>query len=165
MQLPDTFTKHKACINAVIETPAKCAAKYSYDEAGGFFKLKKILPAGMFFPFHFGFVPHTKAADGDPLDVMILMDEPAWPGCVVESRIIGILKAREKKDDKLRRNDRLIATALASERYSRIKEFSKLDAALQNEIILFFNTYNALEEKDFEIIATGNSNEALKTIK
>jgi inorganic pyrophosphatase len=84
---------------------------------------------------------------------------------VFESRIFVILNARENKYYKSLRNDRLIATALVSERYSRIKEFSKLTTSLQNEIILFFNTYNALEEKDFEIIATGNSNEALKTIK
>ena len=79
MKLPSAFTKNKTCINAIIETPKGCAAKYNYDEETQMFKLKKLLPAGMVFPFHFGFIPGTHAEDGDPLDVLVLLDEPSWP--------------------------------------------------------------------------------------
>jgi inorganic pyrophosphatase len=110
------------------------------------FKLKKILPEGMVFPFHFGFIPYTKAEDGDPLDVLVLLDELSWPGCIIKCRITGVLEATETKDNKTVRNDRLIATAEASEKYNKIKRlslilkkkskfFSKKDAGTALELI------------------------------
>jgi len=109
MKLPQTFVTNTNNINAVVETPRGCAAKYNYDEETQMFRLKKILPQGLVFPFHFGFIPYTKAEDGDPLDVLILLDEPSWPGCIIECNVIGVLEAEEIKNKKRVRNDRLIA--------------------------------------------------------
>jgi inorganic pyrophosphatase len=165
MKLPSTFTKDKMCINAIIETPKGCAAKYDYDQEMQMFKLKKLLPKGMSFPFHFGFIPHTKAEDGDPLDVLVLLDEPSWPGCVIECEIIGVMEATETENNKTNRNDRLIATANASEKYNKIKDLSSMDDYLEKEIENFFNTYNNLEKKEFKIISKKGPKVALNLIK
>ncbi len=165
MKLPSTFMKDEMCIHAIIETPKGCAAKYDYDAEMQMFKLKKLLPKGMVFPFHFGFIPHTKAEDGDPLDVLVLLDELSWPGCVIECKIIGVMEATETKNNKTNRNDRLIATANASEKYNKIKDLSSMDDYLEKEIENFFNTYNNLEKKEFKIISKKGPRVALNLIK
>ena len=157
--------KKKGTIDIIIETPKGCAAKYDYDEQMQMFKLKKLLPKGMSFPFHFGFIPHTKAEDGDPLDVLVLLDELAWPGCVIECKIIGVMEATETENNKTNRNDRLIATANASEKYNKIKELSCMDDYLEKEIENFFNNYNNLEKKEFKIISKKGPQVALNLIK
>lgn len=165
MKLPSALTANKNCINAVIETPKGCAAKYNYDEETQLFKLKKILPAGMVFPFHFGFIPYTKAEDGDPLDVLVLLDELSWPGCIIECRVIGVMEAEETTNDKTRRNDRIIATANASDKYRKIKNLSSLDNYLEKEIENFFNTYTNLEKKEFKILSKKDAEIAMNLIK
>src|SRR4029453_15828071 len=77
-------------VRVVIETPKGSRNKYAFDVKDKFFALKKVLPAGMAFPYDFGFVPSTRAEDGDPVDVLVLMDEPAFPGCVLTCRPIGV---------------------------------------------------------------------------
>jgi inorganic pyrophosphatase len=87
-------------IQVVIETPKGSRNKYAFDPAQKVFELKKVLPAGMAFPYDFGFIPRTTAEDGDPVDVLVLMDEPAFPGCVLKCRLIGIIQGEQsnKKD-------------------------------------------------------------------
>ena len=165
MKLPSTFIENKKSIHAVIETPKGCAAKYNYDESTQMFKLKKILPKGMVFPFHFGFIPHTIAEDGDPLDVLVLLDEPSWPGCIIECHIIGVIEAEETKDNTTIRNDRIITSAKASEKYSPIKSLNLMDDYLEKEIENFFNTYTNLEKKEFKIIAKKGPMTAISLIK
>src|SRR6478672_5539871 len=107
--------KHK-CLNVVIETPKGSRVKYAYNEELGMFELKKALPEGMMFPFNFGFIPGTKADDGDPLDILILNEEPLFPGCLVKARAIAVIEAEQtEKDGKKERNDRLIGMAIAKE--------------------------------------------------
>ena len=76
-------------ISVTIETPRGSRNKIEYEPAKKMYSLSKILPEGMVFPYDFGFVPGTKAEDGDPLDVLVLTDEPLFPGCLVDSRLIG----------------------------------------------------------------------------
>ena len=165
MKLPSPFSKNEKYINAIIETPKGCAAKYNYDEETEMFKLKKILPEGMVFPFHFGFIPGTKAEDGDPRDVLVLLDEPSWPGCFIKCKLIGVMEAEESEDGKTNRNDRLIATAAASEKYNKIRDLTSMDEYLEKEIENFFNTYNNLEKKDFKVIAKKGADTAKALIK
>src|SRR6476620_8194389 len=99
------MSKKKDSIDIIIETPKGCRNKYAYDEKSRAFRLKKILPAGAVFPFDFGFIPDTKGEDGDPLDILVIMDEPAYPGCVVECYIIGALKAQQSEEQESVRND------------------------------------------------------------
>jgi inorganic pyrophosphatase len=165
MQLPQTFVKRTNHINAVVETPRGCAAKYNFDQETGLFKLKKILPEGMVFPFHFGFIPLTEAPDGDPVDVFVLMDEPAWPGCVVECKVLGAIEAEQKEDGRTERNDRIISAALESNRYKETSSLSGLDAYLLDEIINFLLTYTSFENKQFKVTGKQGPAAAIRLIK
>src|SRR5579864_4504995 len=84
-------------IQVVIETPQSSRNKYAIDEEQRVFALTKVLPAGMTFPYDFGFIPSTRAEDGDPTDVLVLMDEPAFPGCLLTCRVIGVIEGQKRK--------------------------------------------------------------------
>src|SRR5271166_3514779 len=85
----------KAIIRVVIETPKGSRNKYAFDLEQRVFELKTVLPAGMVFPYDFGFVPSTRADDGDPVDVLVLMDEPAFPDCLLKCRVIGVIQGEQ----------------------------------------------------------------------
>ena len=87
-------------LNVIIETPKGCRNKYAYDKNHRVFVLKTVLPNGMVFPFDFGSIPGTEAEDGDPLDILILMDEPAFTGCLIEARLIGVIEATQTEKGK-----------------------------------------------------------------
>src|SRR4051812_43955202 len=93
-------------VEVVIETPKGCRNKFKYDPKKRCYRLGSVLPAGASFPYDFGFLPGTLGEDGDPLDVLVLMDESAFPGCVVEARFIGVLEVEQVKDGERYRNDR-----------------------------------------------------------
>ena len=105
---------------AIIETPKGCRNKFDYDPETGLFMLGGLLPEGMMFPFDFGFLPSTLGEDGDPLDIMVLMDAPAHVGCLIEVRIIGIITAEQTEDGKTESNDRLLGRRSTFLRPSRI---------------------------------------------
>src|SRR5881394_3501639 len=93
----EAFDPDSGELNAVIETPKGHRNKFKYDEKRGLFRLSGVLPAGAVFPFDFGFVPSTRGEDGDPLDVLVLMEEPAFCGCLISARLLGAIEARQKE--------------------------------------------------------------------
>ena len=125
-------------IDVIIETPKGSRNKIKYDPTIRQFKLSKIMPEGMMFPYDFGFVPATKAEDGDPLDVLVLTDEPLFPGCVVQCTLIGAIEAEQMEKGKKNRNDRLIMVANQSLLYSDIKSLEDLNPRLLKQIEAFF---------------------------
>jgi inorganic pyrophosphatase len=165
MKLPDTFIKHSENVNVIIETPKGSGNKYAYDQKLRLFKLGKILPQGIIFPGHFGFLPGTKGQDGDPLDVMVLMDEPSYPGCLIECKILGVIEAEEQEDGKTQRNDRLIAATLESQRYKEINSIKKMDKESIMELVNFFMAYTNLSNKDFKPLRHKGPKTAIKLIK
>src|SRR5438270_13170622 len=116
----------KQLLTVVVETPKGSRNKYAFDPEQEVFELKKVLPEGMSFPYDFGFVPSTQADDGDPLDVLVLMDEPSFPGCVLKCRPIGVIEGqqRDKKDQE--RNDRIIAIEQDAHSWEDIKTVDDL---------------------------------------
>ena len=115
------------------------------------FALSASLPAGMAFPFDFGFFPGTSAPDGDPLDVLVIMDAPAYPGVIVPVRLLGVIEAEQSDGDKRPyRNDRLIAVAEGSTERGDLRRLSDLDDALMTQIETFFATYDRLTGKAFK---------------
>jgi inorganic pyrophosphatase len=107
-------------IHAVVETPKGSRNKFDFDPETGCFELGSAMPAGVEFPFEFGFIPGTLGEDGDPLDLLILMEAPTFVGCVVRARLVGVIEAKQKeKDGKEERNDRLIAVAGHSRRHQK----------------------------------------------
>ncbi len=121
----------------VIETPKGCRNKYKYDEQQDYFELHKVLPVGSTFPYDFGFLPGTEAPDGDPIDVLLLMDESAFPGCVVAARLIGVIEAEQTEDGQTVRNDRLIAVADDAHDYRDIHSLADINDNLLKELSIF----------------------------
>ena len=137
-------------LNVVIETPKGSRNKFTFDPEGGFFRLGGVLPAGAVFPYDFGFVPGTLGDDGDPLDVLLLMDEPAFPGCVVTCRLLGAIEAGQEGDEGgMERNDRLIAVAVKSRVHAELASLDDLSDRLIAEIEHFFESYNAMRDRIF----------------
>jgi inorganic pyrophosphatase len=119
-------------------------------------RLGKQLPAGAVFPFDYGFVPSTVAPDGDPLDVLVLLDSPTFPGCLVRARLLGVVEGRQTgRSGRKVDNPRLIAVATKSREFDGIKTLKDLPTALVDEIVHFFVSYNAGSGKTFEPIERG----------
>jgi inorganic pyrophosphatase len=152
--------------NVVIETPKGCRNKYKFDEKAGLFALGGVLPAGAVFPFDFGYVPATRGEDGDPLDVLILMDEPAFVGCVVPARLIGVIEAEQtERDGKRERNDRLIAVATNSHNHHNLRSLKDVADSLLDEIEHFFASYNQARGKRFKPLGRFGPGRAEKLVK
>lgn len=148
----EPFDKESGHVNAIIDTPKGSRNKFKYDEKIGMFKLGGALPLGAVFPFDFGYIPSTKAEDGDPLDILILMEDPAFVGCLVPAKLIGVLEANQTEDEVTTRNDRLIAVAADSRNHSHIRFLGDLNSNLIHEIERFFVSYNETKGKKFEIL-------------
>jgi inorganic pyrophosphatase len=103
--------KQEELIKVIVDTPKGSRNKYRFELKEREFRLSKILPMGAVFPFDFGFIPGTKGGDGDPLDVLVLSEEPSFSGCRIECRLIGVIEAEQSGPDGKERNDRLIGVA------------------------------------------------------
>jgi inorganic pyrophosphatase len=145
------YAPHEGELNVIIETPRGCRNKYNYDDRLDLFKLGGVLTAGAVFPFDFGFIPSTLGGDGDPIDVLVLMDESAFPGCLVPSRLVAVIEAEQtERDGRTERNDRLIAVATDSHAHRRVRTLADLGDDLIDEIEHFFISYNQIKGKTFK---------------
>jgi inorganic pyrophosphatase len=135
-----------------IETPKGNRNKYKYEPELGLFTLGGVLPAGAVFPYDFGFVPYTLAPDGDPIDVLVFMDEPAFPGCLLSVRLIGVLEAKQTESGKTVRNDRLVGVAACSRDHAGLSSLGDIRKPLRKEIEKFFVDYNAQKDRKFRPI-------------
>ncbi len=149
----------------VIETPKGSRNKYAYDPQERIFGLKKVLPAGMSFPYDFGFVPSTKGGDGDPLDVLVLMDEPAFPGCKLTARVIGIIEGEQGTKKKTARNDRIVAVESDNHSYSHLRRMEELGKEFVQELEEFFVNYHRLSGQQFRVLAVRGASAAWQSTK
>jgi inorganic pyrophosphatase len=161
----DPFDTQGKSLRVVIETPKGSRNKFKYDPELGTYRLASVLAQGMVFPYDFGFVPQTEAEDGDPLDVLLLMDAPAFPGCVVEARIVGVIEAEQTEDGKTQRNDRVLAVATDSHVHADIKELKDLNSNMIRELEQFFVAYNKARGKKFKLLGCKGMSAAMKLIK
>src|SRR5579859_3007467 len=144
--------KKNGLIQVIVETPAGSRNKFAYDPDQGIFALKKVLPAGMVFPYDFGFLPQTSAPDGDPIDVLVLMDEPAFPGIAVKARLIGVIEGEQLDGKEKIRNDRLVAVADMNHMYANIRRLKDLPTKWLDEVQDFFVNYHGLEGKKYRLL-------------
>jgi inorganic pyrophosphatase len=155
----------KKSINVIVETPKGKRNKFAFDEELDIFRLKKVLPAGEAFPYDFGFVPGTRADDGDPIDVLLLMDESAYPGCLVEARLVGVIEAEQEEEGKSVRNDRLVAVAEEAHDYHHIKTMGDIDKSLLKELEHFFVSYNEARGITFRLLSARGPQHARTLLK
>ena len=159
------FDRKSGNLNVVIDTPKGSRNKYAFDFKVNAYKLKTVLPHGTVFPFDFGSIPGTIADDGDPLDVLVLMDEPVFIGCLIEARLLGVIEAEQTKGGETERNDRLIAVAAESHTNGTLKSLQEVDSKLLGEIEHFFVSYNDARGKKFKPTARKGSAVAKQLIK
>jgi inorganic pyrophosphatase len=156
----------KGDLRVVIETPRGSRSKYSYDPDCDCMQLSTVLPEGMVFPYDFGFVPSTLGEDGDPLDILVLMDAAVVPGCVVRARLVGAIEAEQREDNESWiRNDRLIAIASHAQTHNSAHKLSDLREHLLDEIKEFFVSYNKLRGRKFRTKNDASPKKALKLIR
>lgn len=163
-KLPSMDVDDDEIIQVVIETPKGSRNKYAFDEEQRVFELKKVLPAGMAFPYDFGFVPGTLADDGDPVDVLVLMDEPAFPGCLLKCRLIGIIEGEQGDKKKKERNDRVVAVEKDNHSWADIKVIDDLGKQFLRELEVFFENYHELSGKQYHVIDVKGPKQARKCI-
>ena len=152
-------------VEVIIETPKGSRNKLKYDQANRMFKLSKVMPEGMIFPYDFGFVPATKAEDGDPLDVLVLTDEPLFPGCLVDCTLIGAIEAEQEEKGEKKRNDRLIAVAQQSLLYSEIKDITEVNPTVLKQIEAFFVNYQKVREIKVTILGRRGPERAIEILR
>lgn len=134
-------------INVLIEIPGGSKNKYEFDKDMNAFALDRVLFASVKYPYDYGFVPNTLADDGDPLDGMVMMDEPTFPGCVIAARPIGMLLMIDGGD----RDEKILCVPAEDPRYSEVKSLKDVSPHRLEEIAEFFRTYKNLEKKVTEI--------------
>lgn len=151
-------------VNVVIEIPQGSAVKYELDKKTGLVMVDRFLHTSMVYPFNYGFLPHTLADDGDPIDVLLIAAEPVLPGCVVPSRVIGMLEM----EDEAGGDQKLIAVPAKNVDpwYAKIDNVTDLDEHTRQEIIHFFEHYKALEPgkwvKIQEIVGKAEATKAIE---
>lgn len=156
---------NKDLVRVIIETPKGSRNKFAFDPEEQIFELKKVLPAGMTFPYDFGFVPSTKAADGDPVDVLVLMDEPAFAGCALTCRLIGVIEGEQRDKKGWLRNDRIVAIEEGAHSWSETKSINDLGKEFRKELEEFFVDYHKLSGEKYRVLAVRGPGHARKLVK
>jgi inorganic pyrophosphatase len=135
-------------INVLIEIPGGSKNKYEYDKELGAFALDRVLYSSVKYPYDYGFIPNTLADDGDPLDGMVLIDEPTFPGCIIAARPIGFLEMIDGGD----RDEKILAVPDKDPRYAHVKSLKDIAPHRLEEIAEFFRSYKNLEKKVTQIL-------------
>jgi inorganic pyrophosphatase len=154
-------------VNVVVETPRGSQAKFKYDTQTGGMMLSRPLPAGIVYPYDWGFIPSTRAADGDPLDVMVLWDGTSFPDVVLPSRLIGLLRVEQtsKESGRRERNDRLFALPVTAPRSAPIRTIFDLPERIRLELEQFFLNVVAFEGKDLRLLGFEGDAEADRLLR
>jgi len=152
-------------VHVVIDTPAGSRNKYKYDEQFGVFRISRVLPQGAVFPHDFGFIPGTRAEDGDALDVLVLQFPASFPGCLATVRLIGVLHAEQRDGAQLIRNDRLLGVLDTHVNPARLQQLSELDKEELRAIEHFFKSYNAFQGREFGIKSHGGPADAMRALE
>jgi inorganic pyrophosphatase len=152
-------------VRVVIETPRGSRAKLAYDPKLRVFTLSKSLLTGLSYPYDWGFIPSTKADDGDPLDIMVIHDAGTYPGLVLSCRLIGILQINQKKGGSTVRNDRLFAVPRNSHQEKGLKDVRGFSRPTREELERFFIATDELQKKQLEILGWKGPKAAMKVVR
>lgn len=151
----------------VVESPRGSTVKLKFDRETQVMTLSRPLALGIAYPFDWGFVPGTEAADGDPVDAMIAWDTPTFPGVVLPCRALGVIRVSQRKASGRgrERNDRIVAIPLKAPRANHLRTSADLPSRVQKEIEQFFFHVTALENKDIDILGWSGPEAAIRLIR
>lgn len=147
-------------VNAVIEIPRGTTNKYEYDKQLNVFRLDRNLHSPVHYPGDYGFIPSTLSPDGDPLDVLVLVDAPSFPGCLMSVRPIGVLTMI----DQGREDEKVLAVGINNPVLRDIHDYRELYPHLVLEIEHFFTVYKELEAKSTKILGWHDAAKARQVV-
>jgi inorganic pyrophosphatase len=148
-------------LEVVVEIPRGSRNKYEFDDASGAIRLDRVLYSSVHYPTDYGFIPGTRAEDGDHLDVLVIVEEPTFPGCRVLVRPVGCLKMR----DEMGLDNKIIAVPVADPRFDEVRDLGDLAHHWLREIENFFATYKTLEAKETEVTGWEGRDAAAEVIR
>lgn len=148
-------------IEVFVEIPTGSRNKYEYDKERGLFKLDRVLFSSVHYPTDYGFIPNSLSLDGDPLDALVIMDHPTFPGCVIDARPIGVLDMRDEQGH----DEKILAVPSHDPRYRHITKLEHVGPHWLREIENFFATYKALEDKWTELVGWYDEKRAWEVIE
>jgi inorganic pyrophosphatase len=153
--------------NVVIESPRASTLKFKYDPELGVMRLSRPLPLGLRYPHDWGFVPSTRAADGDPVDAIVVWDGPSYPGVVISCRPIGILQVEQTNTEtrKRERNDRLAVLPVEAPRWETVRSIFDLSERVRLELEQFFVAAVAFEGKELSLLGWKGPADAMKLVR
>ncbi|NYB52483.1 MAG: inorganic diphosphatase [Methanobacteriaceae archaeon] len=147
-------------VYAVIEIPKGSRNKYEYDKDLESFALDRVLYSPFHYPAEYGIIPQTLYDDGDPMDIMVIMDQPTFPGCIIESRPIGMMRMIDGGDH----DDKILAVPVEDPHYKDIQNINDISKAFLDEVAHFFKEYKTLEGKETEILGWENADKAKSAV-
>jgi inorganic pyrophosphatase len=149
-------------LTCIVEIPKGSRNKYEYDAELGGIKLDRFVSASVVYPTDYGFVPETLAPDGDPVDVLVCVSEPTFPGCIVPSKVVGLFKMADEKGP----DDHVVCVPIKDPGWNFIEDVDGLPKLLRAEISHYFDVYKDLDaDRHSEVRGWGNRDEALETIR
>ena len=135
-------------LDVIVEIPKGSRNKYEMDKERGMIKFDRMLFSSVMYPTDYGYIPDTLAADGDPLDALVLVWEPTFPGCLIETKAIAVFKMRDEKGD----DEKILTVPLSDPQWNHLERLSDAPPHLVKEIEHFFSIYKDLEGKSVEIL-------------
>jgi inorganic pyrophosphatase len=148
-------------VTAVIEIPRGSRNKYELDKDSGFMRLDRVLYSAVHYPGDYGFIPRTLHEDGDPLDVLVRINEPTFPGCQIDVRPIGVLKMLDRGEP----DDKILAVPSHDPFHGEYYDIADLPQHFLAEVEHFFHIYKDLEGKRIQIVGWEKSDVAMEVIK
>ncbi|MFT4343801.1 MAG: inorganic diphosphatase [Candidatus Woesearchaeota archaeon] len=148
-------------ISVMIEIPRGSRNKYEFDKVRGIVKYDRTLYSSLHYPSDYGFVENTLALDGDPLDALVLLGEPTFPGCVIEVRPVGVFVMHDEKGQ----DEKILCVPLQDALWNHVHTLDQVPPHLLKEIHHFFSVYKDLEQKKVRVEGWKNKEEALKVIQ
>ncbi|MCF7975957.1 MAG: inorganic diphosphatase [Phycisphaerae bacterium] len=147
-------------INVIVEIPKGGQNKFEYDKKNNIFRLDRVLFSPFHYPGDYGFVPRTLAKDGDPMDALVMISHPTFPGILIGARPIGVLKMKDSGEQ----DDKILCVSNNDIRFEDYGDIGEVRMPILNEIAHFFQVYKQLEGKDVEIVGWGDLAEAKQII-
>ena len=147
-------------IFVLVEIPKGSRNKYEYDTEHGFMKLDRVLYSAMHYPGDYGLIPQTFYEDGDPLDILVMTGQPAFPGCVIEARPVGLFRMKDKGVP----DDKVLAVPATDPLFTGYKDLYDIPPHFLDEVAHFFSVYKDLERLKVEVIGWESAKVALRCI-